>query len=252
MRMSFSGVGAAYRPSWGSNSAFFMAEKQLYLIDCGESVFCCMVDRPELSECEAVNILITHLHSDHIGSLGSFISYCRHVLGKPVLVATPDHALAVVLKLTGIEEDEYELRTEFAAPFPGGIRVKPLEVEHAQHMKCFGYYLSDENETIFYSGDANVMPEEVLNRLKTGEVAHVYQETTYMEKQHPSHCSLKKLCGIVPEELRARVTCMHFGEDFQAEARKCGFDVAQVGEVRPVKAAGEVEELHPVREACAV
>ena len=232
MRMKFLGIGAAYNPSWGSNSAFFMAGKQLYLMDCGESVFGCMADRPELAECEAVNILITHLHSDHIGSLGSFISYCRHVLGKPVLVASPDHALAVILKLTGIEEEEYEFRTEFAEAFPGGIRVKPLEVVHALHMRCFGYYLSDGH--------------------KTGEVAHVYQEATFKEKQHPSHCSLKKLCESVPEELRARVTCMHFGEDFQAEARKCGFDVAQVYEPRAAKEAWDVKELRPVREACAV
>ncbi len=228
MKMKFLGVGAAYNPSWGSNSAFFTVGKQLYLLDCGESTFGAMAGRPELAECEAASVLITHLHSDHIGSLGSFVSYCGHVLNKPVLVASPDAALADVLELMGIGREEYRFRTDFDKPFPGGIRVEPLEVCHAAGMKCYGYYLSDETGTVFYSGDANAMPGPVLERLKAGELTHVYQDTTFEKTEHPSHCSLKKLCESVPGELRGRVTCMHFGEDFRAALRGQGFEAAVI------------------------
>lgn len=231
MRMSFSGVGAAYRPSWGSNSAFFMAEDQLYLMDCGETVFGRMADRPELARCAAVNILVTHRHPDHIGSLGSLASYCRYVLGKPVLVASPDAGLPVILELMGICREAYQFRTDFSEPFPGGIRVTPLKVCHAPGMDCYGYYLSDGKETVFYSGDSNKMPEQVIEGLKAGTLAHVYQETTYEKKENPEHCSLKQLCECIPGGLRGRITCMHFGEEFREAVEKNGFRAARVCEL---------------------
>ena len=40
MELKFIGRGAAFNPKEGSDSAFFVDNNRLFLIDCGESVFC--------------------------------------------------------------------------------------------------------------------------------------------------------------------------------------------------------------------
>lgn len=227
MKLRFLGVGAAYNPSLGSNTAFFMLKDQLYLLDCGESTFERVISLPELTICRAVNVLVTHLHADHIGSLSSFISYCGQVLKKPVLVATPDVTLRKILKLMGIQPDDYAFRQDFIELFPGELKVTPVLVDHDPGMDCYGYCICDGEETIFYSGDANTLPPQILNRFLNKEIARVYQETTYQKKGNVYHCSLEQLCDIVPPVARSRVVCMHFNGDFFDAVQSEGFQIAR-------------------------
>ena len=41
MDLQFLDKGAAFNPKEGNNSAYFIENNQLFLIDCGESVFEC-------------------------------------------------------------------------------------------------------------------------------------------------------------------------------------------------------------------
>ena len=84
MELKFTGIGAAYYPVLGSNCAFFEHGGGLYLIDCGESTFKSMYSRNEIYHYDKITVLITHLHADHIGSLGSFLSFCNIVLQKKI------------------------------------------------------------------------------------------------------------------------------------------------------------------------
>lgn len=105
--------------------------------------------------------------------------------------------------------------------------MTPLRVHHASEMECYGYFLSDGQDSVFYSGDANTLPKFALEKLVAGEISCIYQETTYEVGTHPSHCTLEHLCSLVPEELRNRVVCMHFGADFRDAAKTAGFGIAQ-------------------------
>lgn len=227
MRLKFLGTGSAYNPTWGNNAAFFTLKDQLYLVDCGENVFTRIINRPELADCRAVNVLVTHFHADHIGSLSSFIAYCAHVLAKPVLVATPNDTLVTILRLMGVGDENYVFRQDFSEPFPGGLTVTPVKVRHAADMDCYGYYLRDSRETVFYGGDSEAVPDQVLGRLIAGDVALVYQETTYEKGCHAGHCSLEQLCLAVPQNVRNRVVCMHFNNDFLDAVRAKGFRAAR-------------------------
>ncbi len=79
MQLNFLGIGAAYYPPFGSTSAYFVVQGHFYLIDCGETVFSALWNNHDLNECKDIYVLITHLHADHIGSLGSFISYSVNI-----------------------------------------------------------------------------------------------------------------------------------------------------------------------------
>ena len=39
MKLNFLGRGSAFNPVEGNNSAYFIDDNQLFLIDCGENVF---------------------------------------------------------------------------------------------------------------------------------------------------------------------------------------------------------------------
>jgi len=65
----------------------------------------------------------------------------------------------------------------------------------------------------------------------TGEISrygegHINDhDCTFLTKESPSHCSLKRLCEYIPPEMRNRVYCMHFGGDFMSQIKEAGFQV---------------------------
>lgn len=75
MKLSFLGRGSAFNPKEGNNSAYFISDNQLFLIDCGENIFGKILENKLLDNIETINLMITHTHSDHVGSLGSLVNY---------------------------------------------------------------------------------------------------------------------------------------------------------------------------------
>ena len=90
MELTFLGRGAAFNAEEGNTSAYFIEDNKLFLIDCGESVFATLKKRG-LLEVEEIYVLISHLHCDHCGSLGTLGLYCKYVLNKKLQFVIPHH-----------------------------------------------------------------------------------------------------------------------------------------------------------------
>ena len=58
-----------------NNSAYIEYNNDFYLIDCGFTVFEQIKNKFEFKKYENINIIITHLHNDHAGSLSQVILY---------------------------------------------------------------------------------------------------------------------------------------------------------------------------------
>ena len=58
-----------------NNSAYTIIDNNLILIDCGYTVFNIIKEKFIFSELNTINVLITHLHNDHAGSLSQLILY---------------------------------------------------------------------------------------------------------------------------------------------------------------------------------
>lgn len=106
--LKFLGCGAAFYPVLGNTSAYFIKNNNLYLLDCGELVFHQLYERGMLTRYDRIYSIITHLHADHVGSLGSLISYTYFVLGKKVRVIHPEESVRQLLDLTGIDRKAYD------------------------------------------------------------------------------------------------------------------------------------------------
>ena len=229
MELTFLGSGSAFNPGMGNTAAYFPAGRRLVLLDCGETVFSLVRDLPAYGACDEVVVLLTHLHADHVGSLGSLISYSYYLARKPVVVAYPADALAPLLDLLGVDRAAYSFLPCCAGEpvdLGEGVSALPIAVDHIPSMRCFGYLMADGAERTWYSGDARVIPGGILEGFMNGSIGMIYQDTGNKDREDPTHASIAYLESVIPPSLRGRVVCMHLDYDYRDLLRAKGFGVA--------------------------
>lgn len=225
MELNFLGKGCAFYPLYGNTCAYFVHGKELYLLDCGESAFEQLYKKINLGEIERAYVIVTHLHADHVGSLGTMISYFFCVLHKPVYVIHPETTIVDLLTLEGIDKAGYEYCTRL--PENGaGLSAEPIEVKHAEDMKCYGYLLRDSEECIFYSGDSAMVPEKVRKLFLAGEIDRIYHDTATQPSDH--HGFYERLEEVIPVEKRGQVYCMHLDSPCEGMLMAKGFRIVEV------------------------
>ena len=228
--LRFLGVGSAFNTELGNNSGYLLKKEALLLIDCGSNIFQRLKRVINLSEIKQVEIILTHLHPDHSGSLGDLIFYLFHKVGlKPILHFPAGVALRQLLSLQGVREEYYELDTAEKFQTVTSISVQAFSQEHSPTISSFGYTLQGEGISFFYSGDSNGVNQRALEMLKAGEIDFFYQDTCSYKIEGAGHTYIRDLEDQIPEEYRSRVVCMHLDEDFDRKlAEQLGFLVATV------------------------
>lgn len=229
MKWNFLGKGSAFYPAYGNTGAYALCGSELFLLDCGETAFERLSRSVDLDRVDRVFVLVTHLHADHVGSLGSLISYFYCLRGTTVHVIHPEATIVQLLTLEGIDRRGYcyeERMPENGA----GLRAVPVEVRHVPDMRCYGYLLTDSDGCIYYSGDASELPEDILTAFLAGEIDRIYQDTATCDHPEPTHCFFGKLERWIPEEKRGQVFCMHLDGPWEQLLMEKGFQVVTVSE----------------------
>ncbi|MCB7318201.1 MBL fold metallo-hydrolase [Lacrimispora sp. 210928-DFI.3.58] len=227
MKLNFLGKGSAFYPVYGNTGAYFLYGKELYLIDCGETAFDHLYHLVDLDEIEKVYVILTHLHADHVGSLGTLISYFYCLRQMQVHVVHPEHTIVELLTLEGIDKKGY-VYTERLPENGAGLTAEPVEVKHAADMKCYGYILSDGEDCIYYSGDSSALPEQVLAGFLEGKIGRIYHDTSTHDSPNPSHCFYGRLEQWIPAKERSRVFCMHLDSPCEELLKEKGFQIVEV------------------------
>lgn len=235
--LMFIGTGSAFNTALGNNNAFIKKGNELFLIDCGSTNFSRIMERGLLEGIKKITLLQTHLHADHVGSLGDLVGYSYHVM-KPqqttkITIITPKaltEDVAGILRSEGISDDQYhsiEIDESYTPENMMGITyIKPYLVTHVPTLTCFAYLLEINGKTIYYSGDCNMIPDDILSKLLAGEIDLFYQDTSKAENK--VHLTLQQLTESIPEEHRHKVYCMHLDETFdREEAENLGFHVVE-------------------------
>ena len=222
----FLGCGAGYNPLLGPNCAYFFVGKHLYLLDCGTSAFERLAEQHLLEEAESVTVFLTHQHADHIGSLGILLDYCWDILGlRPVLVHPVDGPVKLMAQM-GVSSEAFTWASgESYGPDEDGVSLQFLPVDHAPDIPAWGLLIQADGERFYYSGDANDVPEAVVEALLEGKLDRIYQDTASKESAY--HCAFAKLCSRIPQPHRHKVICMHLdGAHDPAAILEAGFLVA--------------------------
>lgn len=227
MDLRFLGTGSAYNPLSKNTNAFLPLGDTLLLFDCGESTFESLFAKGLLGQYARFIVAITHFHSDHIGSLGSFISYCSTQLRKAVYLYYPNTNIRNFLAFTGVPDSMYTYLSP-ETPMPcSGLTLTPFEVRHDPLIQCFGYLVRTNDTSFFFGGDSTGIPSEILQLLLAGKIDTIYQDVTYEHIQDSDcHGTLEGLCGQVPQRFRQNVVCMHLGSDFTDKIEAAGFRTA--------------------------
>ena len=227
MDLRFLGIGSAYNPSYKNSNAILPIGDYLLMFDCGESAFEMLYSKGLLEKYNTFIVAITHFHSDHVGSLGSFISYCHCQLHKKVYLVYPNENIQKLLSFTGVPGAMYTHLTPTAAMPCDKLQLTAVEVQHDPMIDCFGYLVKVDDEQFFFGGDSAAIPADVLALLEEKKIDTIYQDVTYEHSwESTCHGTLDGLCDQVSDEFRNQIVCMHFGSDFAQSIEAQGFRVA--------------------------
>lgn len=206
--LKFLGVGAAYNASTNNNAAYFIAERTLFLFDCGEKITDRILDLGLLNEVDEVEVFITHLHSDHIGSLEPLLYYIHFFTKKSIHIYYPDaENLHELLVLMGIDFP-FEIEKDFSKEKK--ISIVPVVQDHIPG--SYGFFVEAYGTKFFYSGDTKRVEPKAVEALLKGELDAIYHEVTISEKAR-IHTHISQLMEVIPWEYRPKVVLMHLANE---------------------------------------
>lgn len=216
--LKFLGRGGAFFPQEGNTSAYFIEDNTMYLFDCGETVFATLMKDNKLlnliedNDVDNIEIYITHMHSDHVGSLSSLVYYCHFVLGikpklyhKSIIVINDvvKNELNHFLQIQGHEKGQYEILDK---PSKG---IKAVRCCHVEGMICYHYLITTKSgRKIFYSGDCFKILDVTLLNLE--EADEIYLECSTRESGvHMTLSIINSYMKRFNNKLNDRVYLMH-------------------------------------------
>lgn len=240
--LTFLGTGGAFNTERGNTSAYFELGTELFLIDSGEDVFAKLIKKNLFDGKTRVNIFITHLHSDHAGSLGTLIAYLYikvfNMDRSKVCLYFPSEAITELLAIQGIKQDMYTSFTNlWDELYIDGYVKQPeytfepayhtSELDYKKQSNCFSIEFSLKNEfDFYYSGDTCEFNQKLMN---TYAFDYIYHEVTSNKDAtvHFQYDKLLELTKDMPADQKKKFTLMHLDQDFDIEKAKAdGFSIA--------------------------
>ncbi|MCL2127574.1 MAG: MBL fold metallo-hydrolase [Treponema sp.] len=233
MKLVFLGRGAGFNPAEGSTSAYFTDKGEMFLIDSGESVFKAILKKKCLDSVTALNIFITHTHTDHVGSLGTLILYASAVKKLPVNIIVDENmgylpGLRSLLEIYGLSKKMYRFAgvSAFTGKYSLFNSFRYVKTSHCRELQSCGIIFETDRGVVFYSGDLHD-PAPLLKVIKSrGRIDKIYIDSNNDDSPNPHHISIHRLNGLVPPELKPRVYCMHINNrSCMDDAKAYGFKV---------------------------
>lgn len=230
-KLQFLGRGSGYNVTEGNTCGFIKKDDTLLLIDCGEGIFEKVVTKNLIDGIKSIHLLITHMHSDHIGSLGSFVGYCywKQKIRTNIYFYEKEK-VSEFLRLIGAVEGE-----SFIVHNANNKRINELNLtvnasltKHVETINTYSFLLKfDYGNHIFYSGDTCETNFDVIPYLNEGNV--IYHDTCLDDGKGNVHTSLRVLSELIPVQYRKQVYCIHIdGENFIKKATAAGFRIVEL------------------------
>lgn len=154
-QLRFIGRGSALNTELGCNSAYILKNNNLILFDCGGDVLSRLKHMKIVTNnIKSIIVFETHLHPDHVASLGDLIfhSYFSAKLREKIKIIDIDPNIVTLLSLMKVEKEFYDIHflkvnkkeyifdNEF-----GKIVCEAVETKHYPGMKSCGYIVGINN-----------------------------------------------------------------------------------------------------------
>lgn len=147
-----------------NNAAYYTNEKRLILFDCGMTVFNDLRELVDLKEFETIDIIITHLHPDHAGSVGQLIMYLWYKLNKKANIYCKCENIIKYLDIIGVDRKIYSLKSEDNINF--------IKTTHVPELDSYGIVANLETKKIIYTGDTSTL-EPFIGEMKSADELYI-------------------------------------------------------------------------------
>ena len=157
--LRFLGRGSAFTDE--HNSAYFIKNDELVLIDCPMSSFMRLNDR-NMAMFDHVYVLVTHTHGDHVGGIGMLIDLLEFTVKTPITIVAPSKDVEadlfyLISRIEGCSSSWYDLIS--VEDLDKDWFVCSIPTSHTEELagKCFGYCLNIDGNNVVYTGDTNTL-----------------------------------------------------------------------------------------------
>jgi len=232
--LKFLGRGSAFNVKEGNTSAYTAEKGSILLFDCGESVFNAMRQQNVLQGIPDVNVLITHTHPDHAGSLGTLAMYTRFEKKSRLNILLDENALHLkniegLLEASGVKPDWVNFKNVDTLGFDNVGNLRFVPTSHCDEIKSHGIAFDTPCGSSYYSGDTREITQ-IYDIITGGNtIDKVYVDVTTLDYSKNVHLSLRELDQAIPQGLREKFYCMHVNnDDCIARAKQLGFNVVEV------------------------
>ncbi|MGI8905226.1 MAG: MBL fold metallo-hydrolase [Candidatus Sumerlaeaceae bacterium] len=202
MMIRFLGVGGAFSPELGSSAAVVDTGLGTYtLIDAGCSTYGDLCRTHWIDR--ITHIIVTHLHDDHVGSLGSIINHRYHVDKSPVTLVFPPWLREPLLTLLRLQRTSDPIENFLKlqqlngeANQVGSTHIQPVNTTglHQENMPSSAYVFQGPDSTVAYSGDL-ADPDVVFDALSDSDKPStvVFHDVSFADNIRGSHVYYKEL-----------------------------------------------------------
>ena len=166
MPLQFFGRGSAFADK--HNSAFFIQNNELVIIDCPATTFQ-IVKNMDWAKYDNIYILITHTHGDHAGGVGMMLQYVWFASGmkkRATIVAPSEEVkkdlILLLNRIEGCEPTWYSITTAEELNKEWLIKSVPTKYTRPLDGKCFGYQFNIDGRNVVYTGDTATLNLFVL------------------------------------------------------------------------------------------
>lgn len=141
-----------------NTSAYAIVNNRLLLIDCGNTVFTQLQEKNLFDGISGIDVIITHMHGDHVGSFSQLALFSYFELKMPINIITACKEIDNFLTITGVPrycqisgfpEERYTRNNNFVTFIP---------VNHVgDELDCYGFSAIINGKHVVYTGDTTTL-----------------------------------------------------------------------------------------------
>ena len=203
------GVGDLSHPSL-TNTSFLLKWQSTALIDCGYNVFEKLLLKYPHEIKHIHEVYITHLHSDHVGSLGQLIYYRFFKYNLSTTIFAPENIFEKVklfleLTVSNISDvDSTAFRQFNKKCYNLQVTYSSFKTDHFGN-ESGGFYINK----IVFTGDTDILnPESFIFDETTKAIFH---DCTIHPIPKGVHASITDIQTTYPKDIKDRLILVHHG-----------------------------------------